>query len=150
MSIQRLTKWKTSFQRLLLKWVWWILWKNKYAGSEIIQMDKPICWIMHHHLRVNDTAFINLLHVFYKLNKLQERVNIGYTLTQFIWISKWYVWIKEMTNKVRRREVVYGTAPNSWDTKALFSGEIYIASALLLYVKVKQILPLLFNTKMKY
>lgn len=94
-----------------MKWVWWILWKNKYAGSEIIQMDKPICWIMHHHLRVNDTAFINLLHVFYKLNKLQERVNIGYTLTQFIWISKWYVWIKEMTNKVRRREVVYGTAP---------------------------------------
>lgn len=94
-----------------MKWVWWILWKNKYAGSEIIQMDKPICWIMHHHLRVNDTAFINLLHVFYKLKKLQERVNIGYTLTQFIWISKWYVWIKEMTNKVRRREVVYGTAP---------------------------------------
>lgn len=64
-----------------MKWVWWILWKNKYAGSEIIQMDKPICWIMHHHLRVNDTAFINLLHVFYKLKKLQERVNIGYTLT---------------------------------------------------------------------
>lgn len=43
-----------------MKWVWWILWKNKYAGSEIIQMDKPICWIMHHHLRVNDTAFITV------------------------------------------------------------------------------------------
>lgn len=93
-----------------MKWVWWILWKNKYAGSEIIQMDKPICWIMHHHLRVNDTAFITVA----RLLQIEEITGEGkHRLypNQFIWISKWYVWIKEMTNKVRRREVVYGTAP---------------------------------------
>lgn len=73
-------------------------------------MDKPICWIMHHHLRVNDTAFITVA----RLLQIEEITGEGkHRLypNQFIWISKWYVWIKEMTNKVRRREVVYGTAP---------------------------------------